>query len=191
MNLLFVVICTIHILHIQFSSTFQQIPSLILMPRKQVTKNMMSLYFSDEIQRILDQSLMDCCKNDNVHRNFERNCICSVCKEPMRAYHSHRCNKCRDLKVISTPSEDTKISTNETRKATTKLIDSVPKILVTPIKITKHTINIMPLVLVKKLDIPSTILNPCGMVKDQQRTRTTVTRVKKKKPRFSSTVWDN
>ena len=151
------------------------------MLRKQVAKNMIYLYFSDEIQRILDQSLMDCCKNDTIHPNFERNCICAVSKEPTEAYHSYSRKKCRDLKVISTPSKDTKTSTKETPKATTKMINLVPKILVTPIKITKRTINIMPLVLVKKLYIPSAILNPCGMVKDQQRTRTTVTRVKKKK----------
>ena len=154
------------------------------MLRKQVPENMMSLYFSDEIQRILDQMLMDCCKNDNDHPNFELDCICSVCKEPVGAYHAYRCKKCRDLKVISPPSKDTKSSTKETPKATTKMINLVPKILVTPIKITKRTINIMPLVLVKKLDIPSAILNPCGMVKDKQRTRTTDTRVKKKKAKI-------
>ena len=142
---------------------------------------MMSLYFSDEIQRILDQLLMDCCENDKFHPNFKHNCICSFFKEPMEAYHSYRCKKCRDLKVISTPLKDTQSSTKETPKTTTKRINLVPKILVTPIKITKRTINIMPLVLVKKLDIPNAILNPCGMVNDEQRRRTTETRVKKKK----------
>ena len=154
---------------------------LILMLRKQASENMMSIYFSDEIQRILDQSLMDCCKNDKFPPNFKNNCICSFCKEPMGAYHSYRCKKCIDLKVISTPLKDTQSSTKETPKTTTKRINLVPKILVTPIKITKRTINIMPLVVVKKLDIPSAILNPYGMVNDKQRTRTTDTRVKKKK----------
>ena len=144
----------------------------------------MSLYFSDEIQRILDQLLMDCCENDKFHPNFKHNCICSFCKESMVACPSYRCKKCRDLKVISTPLKDTQSSTKETPKTTTKRTNLVPKILVTPIKITKRTINIMPLVLVKKLDIPSAILNPCGMVKDKQRTRNTDTRVKKKKAKI-------
>ena len=144
----------------------------------------MSLYFSDEIQRILDQLLMDYCKEDEFNPHFEHNCIWSFYKEPMEACHSIRCKKCIDCKVISTPLKDTKSSTKELPKATTKRINLVPKILVTPIKITKRTINIMPLVLVKKLYIPSAILNPCGMVKDNHRTRTTDTRVKKKKAKI-------
>ena len=154
------------------------------MLRKQVPKNMMSLYFSDEIQQILDQSLMDYCKNDKLHPHFEHNCICSLCKEPMGAHHSNSCKKCGDCKNISTPLKDTQTSTKVTPNATPKRNNLVPKILVTPIKITKRTINIMPLVLVKKLDIPSAILNPCSMVKDKQRTRTTDTPVKKKKTKI-------
>ena len=154
------------------------------MLRKQVPENMMSLYFSDEIQRILDQLLMDYCKEDEFNPHFEHNCIWSFCKEPMEACHSIRCKKCIDCKVISTPLKDTQSSTKETPNATPKRNNLVPKIILTPIKITKRTINIMPLVLVKKLDIPSAILNPCGMVKDKQRTRNIDTRVKKKKAKI-------